>query len=320
MRKRRAILRPNRVELTAAAVLGLLMVAVAGAVAARLMLFDIPEECFALTSAEGTPACVPFRGEIAAYNEFGVSFGPAALITTLMVPVLAAMVLGLAVVGRELEQQTTNFAWSIAPSRRRWLGSRLLPVLILLMAIGLIGGALGDVLLGLRAPYVDAWRNFEGLGTRGPVIAGAALLVFGVSLLVGSLVGRQLPALLISGAIVGAGIYGVIAVSDGWLQGDAEIAPYDVIDPGARYLDSMIRTAAGEVVSWEDAYARFGSEVDLLGTEQEGTGENGLMLVTRYVPGDRYPIAVARLTALFAIVGVLATALTFWVVHRRRPY
>jgi ABC-type transport system involved in multi-copper enzyme maturation permease subunit len=325
MRSWRAILRPNRVELTAAAILGVVMVAIVGAVVARLMLFDIPAECFGPESLNASGTCVQFRGDLFAYGEFAVSFGPAATITTLVVPILAAMVLGLAVVGRELEQQTTNFAWAIAPSRRRWLGSRLLPVLILLTAIGLIGGGLGDVLLGLRAPYVDAWRNFEGLGARGPAIAGSALLVFGISLLVGSLVGRQLPALLISGAVVGAGIYGVNAVGDAWLQGDAEVATYDEIDPGARSFDSMVRTRAGEIVAWEDAYLRFGSEVDQIGTGEIGSGDtgtakNGLTVVTRYVPGERYPVAVARLTMLLTLVGALGTALTFAVVHRRRPY
>lgn len=319
MTRWRAILRPNRIELLAAAVLGVLMVAVAGSVAARLSMFDIPAACFGPSSGDGT-ACAPFQGEMFAYGEFSGSFAPAAGVTTLIVPLLAAMVLGLAVVGRELEQQTTNFAWSVAPSRARWLGSRLLPVLILLLGVGLIGGFLGDVLEGFRSPYVDAWRNFNGLGLRGPAIAGAGLLVFGLSLLVGSLVGRQLPALLISGALVGAAVFGTNAVTEAWLQGDAVVAAYKEVDLGARYLDSLVRTAAGEVMSWEQAYARFGSEVDSIGTDEMGTGPNGLIIVTRYVPGERYPIAVARLTGLLGLVGVLATAVTFVVVHRRRPY
>ena len=319
MRSWRAILRPNRIELLAAAILGILMVAVAGGVAARLSMFDIPRECFGPNTGEAS-GCAVFQGEMFAYGEFTGSVGPAAGITTLLVPILAAMVLGLAVVGRELEQQTTNFAWSVAPSRARWLGSRLIPVLILLLGIGLIGGVLGDVLEGFHAPYVDPWRNFNGLGLRGPAIAGAGLLVFGLSLLVGSLVGRQLPALLISGALIGAGVFGVNAISEAWLQDDAVVAAYDEVDLGAKYLDSLVRTAAGETMTWEEAYARFGSEVDQIATDVIGTGENGLIIVTRYVPGERYPIAVARLTSLLGLVGVLATALTFVVVHRRRPY
>jgi ABC-type transport system involved in multi-copper enzyme maturation permease subunit len=315
----RAILRPNRIELLAAAILGILMVAAAGSVAARLSMFDIPAECFGPSSGDGT-GCAAFQGEMFAYGEFSGSFAPAAGITTIIVPILAAMVLGLAVVGRELEQQTTNFAWSVAPSRARWLGSRLLPVLILLFGIGLIGGALGDVLEGFRSPYVDAWRSFNGLGVRGPAIAGAGLLVFGLSLLVGSLVGRQLPALLISGALIGAGVFGINAIAETWLQGDAVVAAYDEVDLGARYLDSLVRTAAGEVMTWEEAYARFGAEVDTIATDVIGTGAHGLIIVTRFVPGERYPAAVARLTSLLGLVGVLAIALTFAVVQRRRPY
>ncbi len=188
-------------------------------------------------------------------------------------------------------------------------------MLILLIAVGVIGGGLGDVLLGLQERSVDPWRNFEALGLRGPAIAGASLLVFGIALLVGSVVGRQLPALLISGALVSAAVYGVFAVSDAWLQRDAEIATYDEILPGAKLLDTLVRTPGGEVITWDEAYLRFGAEVDMI-----GTGGSALTMVTRYVPGERYPIAVARMTALLGLVGALATALTFGVVHRRRPY
>ena len=212
-------------------------------------------------------------------------------IATLVAPIVVALVLGIALLAREIEQQTTNFAWSIAPSRATWLRDRLIPILLMVLALGLAGGWLGDLLQGLRQRGIDPWQNFEGLGLRGPAIAGAGLLVFGIAGLVGAAVGRQLPALLISGAVIGFGVYGASAVSDAWVQGDAEVAPSDQVGIGDKYLDSMIRTPEGEVISWDEAYQRYGSAVDELSYDGTQTSM-GLSIVVRYVPGEKYPAAV----------------------------
>jgi hypothetical protein len=187
------------------------------------------------------------------------------------------------------------------------------------LVLGLAGGWLGDILMGLRQRGVDPWRNFEGFGVRGPAIAAVALLVFGIAGLVGAAVGRQLPALLISGAVIGFGVYGASIVSDGWIQGDATVGTYDQTAIGDKILDSLIRTPEGEYISWEEAYQRYGNEVDNISYDGTDSG-TGLRVATRYVPGDRYPAAVARLSGLLGGGGFAAIALTFLVVHRRRPY
>jgi hypothetical protein len=313
----RAILRPNRPELRAAVILGAVMVAVAAGAIAWLRTFDIPDACF----GEGNTGdfCHAYQGTMAAYGEAISNVGNPAAIATLVAPIVVALVLGIALLARELEQQTTNFAWSVAPSRAAWLRDRLIPILLVVLVLGLVGGALGDVLAGLRQRGVDPWHSFDGLGLRGPAIAGAALLVFGIAGLVGAAVGRQLPALLISGALIGFGIYGANAVSDGWVQADAEVAPSDQIGIGDKYLDSMIRTPQGEVVPWDEAYQRYGSAVDELSYDGTQTS-TGLSIVVRYVPGEKYPAAVARLSGLLGLGGLTSIALTFLVVNRRRPY
>jgi hypothetical protein len=144
-------------------------------------------------------------------------------------------------------------------------------------------------------------------------------MVFGIAGLVGAAVGRQLPALLISGALIGFGVYGAFAVSDGWVQGDAEVGTYDQVAIGDKVLDSLVRTPEGEYISWDEAYQRYGSELDTL--NYDGTSSaTGLSVATRYVPGEKYPAAVARLSGLLGLGGLAAIALTFVVVQRRRPY
>jgi hypothetical protein len=317
MRRWPAILRPNRPELRAAVVLGSLMVVVAGGAIVWLRTFDIPEECFGAGDL-GT-RCDPYRATMIAYGQAMETAGNPAAIATLVAPIVIAMVLGIAVLGREIEQQTTNFAWSIAPSRATWLRERLVPILLLLIVIGLAGGGLGDLLLGLRQRGIDPWLNFEGLGLRGPAIAGAGLLVFGIAALVGAVVGRQLPALLISGALIGVAVYGAYSVSDAWVRDDSQIGRFDEIAMGAKFLDTLLRTPEGEFISWDEAYQRYGSAVESI--DYEGTPtDNGLSVVTRYVPGERYPVAVARLSGLLGLGGLAAIGLTFFVVNRRRPY
>jgi hypothetical protein len=292
------------------------MVAAAGSAIIRLRMFDIPEECFGPTPEA---LCQTYRVTIAEYGDAVSNLGNPAAIGTLVVPLLVALVFGIALVGRELEQLTTNFAWSIAPSRASWLRDRLIPILLVVLALGLAGGWLGDILMGLRQRGVDPWRNFEGLGVRGPAIAATGLLVFGVAGLVGAAVGRQLPALLISGAVIGFGVYGANTVSDGWVQGDATVGTYDQTAIGDKILDSLIRTPEGEFISWEEAYRRYGSEVETINFD--GTmSANGFSVATRYVPAERYPAAVARLSGLLGLGGLLAIGLTFLVVSRRRPY
>jgi hypothetical protein len=312
-----AILRPNRPELRAAVILGFLMVAAAGGAIAWLRTFDIPDECFG--SGNVGDRCLPYQAAMFAYGEAFSAVGNPAAIATLVAPIVVAMVLGIAVLAREIEQQTTNFAWSIAPSRSTWLRDRLIPILVVLVVLGLAGGGLGDVLMGLRQRGVDPWQNFEGLGVRGPAIAAAGLLVFGIAALVGAAVGRQLPALLISGALIGFGVYGAATVSDAWVQGDAEVGTYDQIAIGDKILDELIRTPEGEYISWDEAYRRYGSELDNISYDGTDNG-TGLRVATRYVPGERYPAAVARLSGLLGGGGLAAIGLTFFVVNRRRPY
>ena len=313
----RAILRPNRPELRAALILGFLMVAAGTGAILWLQTFKIPDECF--SGRDLGELCIPYQATMQAYGDAFSTVGNPAGIATLVAPIVVALVMGIAVLAREIEQQTTSFAWSVAPSRATWLRDRLIPILLVVLALGLAGGWLGDTLMGLRQRGVDPWRNFEGLGLRGPAIAGAGLLVFGIAGLVGAAVGRQLPALLISGALIGFGVFGAITVSDGWVQGDAIVGTYDQVAIGDKILDSLIRTPEGEYIAWDEAYQRYGSELDTISYDGTDNG-TGLRVATRYVPGDRYPAAVARLSGLLGGGGLAAIALTFLVVHRRRPY
>lgn len=309
----RAVLRPNRFELGSLVAFALVTVLVAGGAAVRLLAFGIPAACFE-PSTPTAPACVAHEHLIGAYLETAAAWTLPSFAVIAILPVLAALVLGVSLVGKEIDQRTTVFAWSLSPSRRRWLLLRLVPVFLSLMAFCFIAGGLGDVLEGLRQPMINPDRNFEGLGVRGVAIAGTGLLVFGIALLSGALLGRLLPALLVSGALVTGAYLGTSLLTDGLLLGESVIGESTARTDGGRELETLVVTPEGEVISWDEAFARYGADVAQIGTE-----ESRFRGVLRFVPGEIYPLAAARQAVLQGALGLVAISLGFMVVERRRP-
>jgi len=312
-----AVLRPNRVEITGTIVLAVAALVIGGGVAASSVigpfLAGFPASCIATDTFDAL-ACEAFRPRIESYYNALSNVAPAAAGITVALPIIGAIVLGLALLARELEQQTTMFAWSLAPSRTRWLLGRLVPEVILVAVICLIAGGLTDAIRFL-GNSTDPWRSFDGIGMRGPAIAGIGVLAMGVTVFVGALLGRQLPSLLLALTLTLAASLLVSAVSDGLLDRESVVGPMEQVDPGARLLAGLLQTPDGEILGWEEAYTRYGSAI------YEGDpAQLGLTEVAKYVPGDRYPLAVLRLTAMFALVGLIGMALSLLVVQRRRPW
>src|SRR5262249_12974542 len=134
----RALLRPHRIEIVSCSVLAVVMVAIGVGTWLRMNTFGIPDACFI---PDAPAQCAVFRpGPMEAYYEALRTLGPAAFVAALAIPVISAVVLGLALVARELEQQTTVLAWSLSPSRIRWLGQRILLLGAGLVLIGLVAG------------------------------------------------------------------------------------------------------------------------------------------------------------------------------------
>jgi len=122
-------------------------------------------------------------------------------------PALLGVTLGVPVVARELELRTASFSWALTPSRWRWLLARFLPMLL----VGLVGLA---VVAWAGTTLFDAlWLGRYGPDLTEVAAQGVALVVRGlaavaVALLVGAIVGRTMPALLIAVvALAGWGLF-----------------------------------------------------------------------------------------------------------------
>lgn len=308
----RAALRPHRSELIAIAILSILVLLLAGGLVIRLLAFGIPTECFTF---DASPACKGLDRLIAEYHDTTYRWVMPAFYAIALLPALSGLILGVSLVGKELDQGTTTLAWSIGPSRRRWLLLRAVPVALFVVAASLAAGLIGDVLHRLGDPLAVPGRSFDGLGIRGVVVAAGALSAFGLALMVGSVVGRLLPALLLAALLVLGAFLGIALVNDAFLRTESLVVDETqvVLIPGFRYVDSLVRTPEGEIITYEEAYARYGDNLGEMGPT------SSLRMVERVNPGEIYPLVVARMAVLHTALGFAALALTFAVVDRRRP-
>ena len=293
--------------------------ALAGAVfvVVRLALAGIPTECF---HGLGGTACLGLDARIQAYLEFARDWGFYALGGITVLPVLSGVMLGIALAGKEIDRGTTVFAWSMSPSRRRWLLERVVPVGLGVVAISLAGGFLADHLEALRDPGVDPARTFEHLGLRGIVVGAEALAAFGIALAAGAIFGRILPSLLIAAALALGSVFVVTMASDAMLRD--EVVLVEGIDGGPvgavrwRVVDYRVQDPKnGEFITWEQAYQRYGQDVE----DPEMDWTQQLRTILAVNPGEMYPMAAARMALFYGVIGLIGCVLSFAAVDRRRP-
>jgi hypothetical protein len=186
-----------------------------------------------------------------------------------------------------------------------------------------------EVLAAAMRPDVTTSESFLFHGHRGPLIVGRAMLGLGAGVLVGALLGRQLPALLLGVFVVGALYAASAAGFPLWYRGEAEVRRIDEWLGSALYIESGIELTSGERVTFAEVFA---SHTELFDTYQseDGThyanqadaeaGRNPLgrdyILV---IPDERYNEIVARETAVFAGAGLLLIGGAAVVTSRRRP-
>jgi ABC-type transport system involved in multi-copper enzyme maturation permease subunit len=237
-----------------------------------------------------------------------------------VLPVVIGLFLGIALAGKEIDRGTTVFAWSLTPSRRRWLFGRVAPVAVVIVLASLAAGILADRLEGLRDPGVDPALTFEHLGIRGIVVAGETLLVFGIALAAGAILGRILPALLLALAVSIGAIVGGYLINDAMLKTETVLVPG--VDGGPtgparwRTVDFKIQAPTGEIMTWQEAYDRYG---DPGAVEGGDAGVNQLRTILEVNPAELYPLVTDRMALLFAALGLSAIVIAFAAVDRRRP-
>ncbi|MBX3031506.1 MAG: hypothetical protein KF809_15270 [Chloroflexi bacterium] len=273
-----------------------------------------------------------------------------------VVPAIVGIILGVPVVGRELELRTAGFSWALTASRTRWLLARLLPMaLVAVVALGIMGLAGRDLFdaiwLGRYGP------DLTEVSTEGLALVLRGLAAFGVGLLIGALVGRTMPALLI-GAVVMA-VWGLVVVPqaqaqligsrlewrgpDEWRSGGGswlghlgEDDMFDVTNPGLpgepgarvdqetawRIQEAELLATCGETPDYGDEDGPGTPEFQAWGSCADGfwSGTSSRMQQwSRIVPRSAWPDFSFLDAGMSLLLGGAAIAATFPIVARRRP-
>lgn len=178
-----------------------------------------------------------------------------------VVPILVAIVLGTSLAAAELERGTAAFAWSIVPSRVRWLSETTASGAILVLVVSIPLAWASDELSGALGPLVDA-RSWTWADPAWSLVLVRPLVAYAVAWLVGVVVGRSLPALL-TGILVASLVVGSLEL--GFAVGRSAVAVS--IDPdtaGTLWLSDSARLPDGRVVPLADAVAihRSGTSTD----------------------------------------------------------
>jgi hypothetical protein len=261
-----------------------------------------------------TPAC---RASVDWGNVWTASTGIFIGLAT-VAPFLVGLFLGAPLLAREIEKRTAPMAWSLSPSRRRWLVGRVLPqaalLAVVLLLVGLASSALQDV------AYPDG-RGFMDYGSRGLIVPARGLATFGIGAAVGLVVGRQLPAILVTGLVAVAVFVGIefgrtelMRAEATWMEVD-EAHPETTNQISMIYDSGFVDDATGETLTYDEAFERF---PDAFGPAGMGMPP-GMTLVYLATPPERYGSFVARESGVLIGVALLGGLAAAALIGSRRP-
>ena len=291
----------------------LLLAGAAGFVAWQTSVTDAGLEA-CLAEASGGPLSASCRS-LVDWGNLWTGLGPTLVGSTTVVPLIVGILLGAPLVSREIEKRTASFAWSLSRSRARWLGLRVAPLLVAIAVVLLLLGQASEALI--RATWPGE-LGFPYFAMHGPLVAVRAIAVFCIGILVGLMMGRVLPAILVTG-VAGIALIAVLTLARDqlmraeatWVPAGSENAFSGVMIYDSAYTDD----ATGKLVTFEEAYARY---PESFGPQGDGM-PRGLSQVYLAAPPELYPVFVAREIGALALVSVLVGGVALWVIRWRRP-
>lgn len=319
----RLAFRIQRFEILAAALLVAVVGVTALIVRARLDGVGAPVECLTPWSFDyvgyDQVLCEPLRDAfLQIRNE------EASLVFSGMhaVPFIVGLMLGVGLVGREIEGGTASTVWALAGSRRRWLTGRLVPMLVFLIVLLTFAAITSEVLAQGRVPWQFGRPTFDLFDRQGVSIIVHGLAAFGLALAIGAWSGRMLPVIILSGlltlflAVSGWGLF------EQWVQVSAhqmEVPSWfnGEYDGGVFRGPAEWRLPDGTVLAGWDAdpgsFAPAGVDPDAW------VRDNVERLATGVASAD-YQAWVATDAAVFGGIGLAFIAAAYAIVERRRPF
>jgi hypothetical protein len=327
IRQARFGLRIQRFEVIAVAVAALIVGLSALVVRWRLDSIGVPMSCWDEWFRGGGPAdtgtaCSELAGSFLGINE---EEGGKVMAAMAILPLFAGLFLGVPVVAREIEGGTAATAWALSGSRARWLVGRLMPLIVVTVITLAFLAVTSELLWQGREPW-GVVPNFRDVGLHGPGLVARGIATLGLALLVGAILGRVLPAV-----IVGVVLCFVLFV--GWQMAFAAWGntaaverqmsnPSDNIEeafPGGTMMSTGFRTPDGRFIYDWEAVEMAPPGVDPYEWLFGEAADDGYLPVMRAIPGTAYTQWALIETVGFGAIGLASIALAFPVVDRRRP-
>jgi hypothetical protein len=282
---------------------------------------QVPAGCWdALFSSTGdTPIPADCEAATQAFSEIDRAEASWAMAAMWVLPFAVGLLIGVPLVGYELEARTAETTWALAGSRRRWLAYLVVPALALvLIALG-VAAAAAEILATAREPWLQGGPGWQDVGLFGPIVVARAAVALGVGLLTGAVVGRTLPALLLALVVCAVILFVTFTARQAWMEANkVELDGRNgYVAGGVVFGRQMFIDAAGAVLTTEEAYARVPPGL----TDEEAYPWIAANMREVYfgVPASAVP-AWERLEVIgLGAASALLLAGTFVVVDRRRP-
>jgi hypothetical protein len=313
----RLTLRLHRFEVGAAVLAAVVLGVVAFVIKLRLDGVAVPTGCFDTWLTVGPDqagACSNPVSEFARINEeeAGKLFAAMAIL-----PFAAGLVTGIPIVARELESRTAQTAWSLAPSRAVWLALQFVPI-VFVMGLAVAFAALASSALeSTRLPWIRS--PFPDLMLHGGPLLARAVLAASIGLLVGALVGRQLPALIIGALVIVLLTIPAARLEGEWLRSQQRVVNVGNQEPALPTGATMVEPAwlgpNGDVV-------RVGESLNGIQAPLPGGLDGipaGWQAVTIGVDAAKASSLALLDSVIFLFSGLVAAVGSFFVVNGRRP-
>lgn len=267
------------------------------------------EACYA--TAPDSVACRAFDGRVNQLTNIGAMLTGIATAA----PFLVGIFLGAPIVAREVERRTTSLAWSLSLSRGHWLALRALPIIGVAGAVLLLLGQASEAAILATPPGEIDMRHF---GMHGPLLAFRGLAVLGIGLLVGLILGRSLPAILVTGLVAVAVLMGLhfvryelMRVEAVWVDPQAEGWSFNYVHQSGFREDE-----SGNIMGFEEAFERY---PEVFADEQGDQIPPGTTMVYLVNPPEQYASFVLREAAALAGLATVAGGLSVVLLRGRRP-
>ena len=314
----RLTFRLYRFELLAILGYGLILAGLAAFVAYRLQSVYPGVDC--IRQWQGAPAPPGCESTVDFFDQNEAEAGKV-MAAMWLLPLVAGVLAGSVLVAREVEHRTTEFAWSVGTSRRRWFVDRVAPVFVVAVGAVVLAAIVGEVLEGSRAPWMNPLVSAQDFGLRGPIVVALAVAAFGISVFVGAVIGRMLPALILSAVL----LVGVRTVVDENVPfGEPVVILPDSIFSEIVATDYPLITGG----AWQAPDGRLlgFDEARALAPTGPGADDPSVWLsehgkdVTLGVPGPNVWHVEFRESAILLGIGLVGLVGAAVVVDRRRPY